>query len=151
MPQGDDSLYHRDSGAILDRSEGVMNGLEQLFRVIESHEFSAAANVASNFKTFIRALRSDSTVEQLGALLRDAPARVKVCDRALALADDTGEEGYEHPWDTALATYLWLLAGQDAALASVAAAKIVAAPRCWWAKKMAEVVLSPGQFPLTGT
>ena len=42
--------------ALLDGSEGSMNRLDDLFKNIESYEFSAVVNLASDFKTFVRIL-----------------------------------------------------------------------------------------------
>jgi hypothetical protein len=124
-----------------------MSKLQELFTAMESHEFSAIVNLASDFKTFVRILASEKPVQDLAEEMREAKVRAAVSERALALVKDQGEEGYEHPWDSALAAYLWLLADKDPELAKVAAATIAQAPRCWWARKLAEKVLSPERFP----
>src|SRR5258707_1298080 len=105
-----------------------MNGLDALFKALESHEFSALLNVASNFKTVARILGSEKTVQELVERMREASVREAVYERLLSLAKDQGAEDYEHPWDSALTTYLWLLANKDRCLATVAATTIAETP-----------------------
>jgi hypothetical protein len=115
---------------------------EDLFRTIESLEFSATLNLASNFATFVNILAQEKPVMHLAEEMQHSEVRLAVRNRVLALANDLGDERYEHPGDSALATYLWLLAGKDPLLAHSTAGTIVELPRCWWARKMAEDVLS---------
>jgi hypothetical protein len=122
-----------------------MNRVESLFKTLESPEFAAIVNLASDWKTFARILGSEKSAQDLAGEMSDASVRGAVCARIFALVADHGEEGFEHPWDSALAAYLWLLAAKDEPLARSAAAKIAEAPRCWWARKAAEGVLSTGE------
>jgi hypothetical protein len=124
-----------------------MSKTDELFGIIESPEFSATLNLASDFATFVGILGSEKAVCDLGDLMRDEAGRLAVCQRTLALAADEGQEGYEHPWDSALAAYLWLLADKDSQLANLAATRIAESPRCWWARKMSEVVRSAEKVP----
>ncbi len=43
-----------------------MSRIEELFGLLESHEFSAIVNLASNFKTFVRILAAQKAVQDLG-------------------------------------------------------------------------------------
>jgi hypothetical protein len=128
-----------------------MSRVESLFKVLESPEFAAVVNLASDWKTFARIPGSEHSVQDLAGEMSDAGVRAAVCERIFALVADHGEEGCEHSWDAALAAYLWLLAAKDAPLARSAAAKIAEAPRCWWAGKAAEAVLSAGEDRGSGT
>jgi hypothetical protein len=132
-----------------------MSRIEDLFKVIESHEFAAIMNLASDLKTFVRALGADASVQALAREMSVAGARAAVHDRILALVKDVGEEGYEHPWDSALAAYLWLLAERDAAQAKASALRISETPQCWWAAKVAEKIIATdkgnGPEPFPGT
>jgi hypothetical protein len=119
-----------------------MSRVASLFKVLESREFAAIVNLASDWKTFARILGSEKAVQDLAGEMSDAGVRAAVGERVLALLTDHGEEGCEYPWDASLAAYLWLLAARDVPLARNAAAKIAEAPRCWWARKAAERVLS---------
>jgi hypothetical protein len=119
-----------------------MSRVEALFSAIESQEFAAVANLASDLKTFVRILRSEKAVGELAAQMGDISVAAAVAQRMAALALDAGDDAQEHPWDSALAAYLWLLAGSDPTRAKAAAGQLAAAPRCWWAAKLAEQVLS---------
>jgi hypothetical protein len=120
-----------------------MNPANSLFAAIESHEFSAAVNLASDFKTFLRILNSEQPVQDLSAQMTDPEVRAAVFQRALALVKDQSPAGIEHPWDSALAVYLSLLQGADPKLAGIAANAVAQTASCWWARKMAERILSP--------
>jgi hypothetical protein len=122
-----------------------VNKLEDFFTALESHEFSAIVNLASDFQTFVDILAAEKPVQDLAVEVRSPEARSAVCERALTLAKDQGDGEHEHPWDSALAVYLWLLADKDASLARKLAATIAEAPRCWWARMMAERILSTEQ------
>ena len=124
-----------------------MNQLDELFKAIESHEFSAIVNLASDVKTFERILSSEIPLRELTQQMRNAEVRTAAYQRALALVADRGEEGHEHRWDSALAAYLWLLADTDVSLARLVATRVAAAPGCWWARKMAAKVLAPDPAP----
>jgi hypothetical protein len=119
-----------------------MSQVDELFRTIESHDFSAIVNLASDFRTFLRILAAEKPVQDLAQQMRDPGGCEAVSQRILALAKDQGEEGLEHPWDSALAAYLWILANHGTQRAKVVAATISETPRCWWAAKVAAQVLS---------
>lgn len=121
-----------------------MNTLDELFQAVESDRFSALVNLASSYKLFLRALTAQPEVGQLAQAMQTTEAKKAVCDRALILAGFPGEAGREHPGDSALAAYLWLLHRADRGLAVLAAERVAEVPGCWWAKKVAEEVLSSG-------
>jgi len=124
-----------------------MNKLEPLLAAVESQDFSALVNLASDLKTVVRILAAQPPVQALAEEMSDAKVRAALSERALTLAQHPGEGDLEHRWDAAIAAYLWLLAGKDSEQATLVAAKILAAPRCWWAKKMAEKLLSSEKLP----
>jgi hypothetical protein len=126
-----------------------MSATEALFQSIESKQFSALVNVASNLKTFLRAADSQPEVRQLATAMNLPDVRSAVLDRVLELARREIDSTCENPWDAALAVYLWLLQSTDGALAAAAAKKIQQCPGCWWARTMAERVLGTGT--VTGT
>ncbi len=55
--------------------------VNDLFAAIESQEFSAAVNVASDFKTFLRTLTGERPVQALAAARNDIPTRNAICAR----------------------------------------------------------------------
>lgn len=123
-----------------------MNTLDELFQALESDRFSALVNLASSYKLLLRALAAQPEVGLLGQAMQTAEAKKAVCDRAVALAGAAGEPGREHPGDSALAAYLWVLNRADRPLAAVAAERVAKVPGCWWARKVAEEVLSRAQL-----
>lgn len=118
-----------------------MNAAEAMDR-IEGHVFAAIDNLASDFPTFLRIL---ATQPEMGALAEEMECervRLDVLARVVELAATPAEDGYEHPADSALAAYLWLLSGKDCADAESAVETILKCKSCWWARKMAEYVRS---------
>ena len=106
------------------------NNSEESFGQLESHEFSAIVNLASNFKIFVRILAEQQAVQDLLEQMSNSEVRLAVSERALSLVHDPGQEGYEHPWDCALAAYLWLLAGAESEQAIVLVSNIAKALNC---------------------
>ena len=119
--------------------------LDPLFAVIESRRFAAVVNVASNLKTFLHALASQSQTQQLGAAIARDEAREQVAARIEELVVRSAPDGRESDSDTALATYLWLLCESDRGLARRAARVIVRCPGIWWARRVAEHILAASQ------
>ena len=126
-----------------------MNDLQNIFAEIESHGFSAQVNVASNYKTFCRALGGQPEVQRLAALMKLNENQQLVFQRVLELSARPSDQEFENPWDSALAAYIWLLASTDQALAKMAAAKIIESHGYWWAKKVADEVLKSSSISST--
>jgi len=127
-----------------------MTSLDELFNGIESHRFSALVNVASNLKTFLRALDAQPEIRQLAVAMSSPEVRASVLVRVTELAGKDFDPDYENPWDSALAAYLWLLSRTDAEGAALAAARIGTCFRCWWANKVAERIPSVMAAPTNG-
>jgi hypothetical protein len=73
----------------------------------------------------------------------DAPDELfSVAVQAFTVAKWPVDGGYENPWDTALAAYLWALEEADHSLAVVVAEAVIACPCCWWSRKLAKNVRS---------
>jgi hypothetical protein len=123
---------------------------EELFQRVESERFAALVNVASNLKTFLRALDAQPEVRELGAALATPEVRLAVLGRVTELTGRATDPGYEHPADSALAAYLWLLSRDDAVSAVAAAEKVEGCPGCWWAKKVAGAVRAAAPGSLDG-
>jgi hypothetical protein len=123
-----------------------MNTLDELLQAVESDRFSALVNLASSYKLFVRALSAQPEVGQLAQVMQATEAKKAVADRALTLVGVAAEAGREHPGDSALAAYLWLLNRADRGLAILAAERVAEVPGCWWARKVAEEVLSGGEL-----
>ena len=113
----------------------------EAMHTIESPEFAAYANVASDFRTFVRAVSKHDAPQTLRKALHAPAQRLAVLRRVHALVRQDIDARYENPWDTALTVYLLLMSVQDLALAHLAAGEVMHAPQCWWAMKMARHLL----------
>jgi len=114
-----------------------MMTLEECLERIESREFNARVNVASDLITFLRAVKLEDAVQLLWANLETSMALAKLARRVQDLAENAVDPRYENQWDAAIATYLWLLNLKDPCLASIAAERARTAPQCWWSEKFA--------------
>jgi hypothetical protein len=127
-----------------------MTSTEELFSGIESHRFAALVNVASNLKTFLRALDAQPEARQLSAAIASSEVRSAVLARVIELTGKDFDQGYENPWDSALAADLWLLSRADPEMAAAAAARVRGCSRSWWANKVAEKALPATTPPANG-
>ena len=116
-----------------------MNATEAMER-IEGHAFSALVNLASDFPTFLRILTSQPEVQALAEEMKSDRVTIDVFSRVSEVATSPVEEGYEHPADSALAAYLWLLSTREGDYSTKAAETVLECKQCWWARKMAEHV-----------
>jgi len=116
-----------------------MNATEAMER-IEGHAFSAMVNLASDFPTFLRILTSQPEIGALSDEMKSEQATLDVFARVGELAASPTEEEYEHPADSALAAYLWLLSTRNGDYSARAAKTVLECKQCWWARKMAEHV-----------
>ena len=105
---------------------------------IEQPEFCALVNVASSLKVFLRILTSQDSVKTLLEAMDQSGVPELVLSRILQLTEIQPEEGFEHPADAALATYLWILSEKKPQIAALAAESVLRCERCWWARKLAE-------------
>jgi hypothetical protein len=112
---------------------------------VETLEFSARLNLASNLRLFYLAASREAAVGVLAAGLRHDPDGMGsvLLTRILDLSRVTVDPRYRHPSDAALAVYLWLL-GQSSPLGAVAAEVIAQTPQCWWASRVAAPILEQG-------
>ena len=118
-----------------------MNATEAMER-IEGHAFSALVNLASDFPTFLRILTSQPEVQALAEEMKCERAMLDVLARIGELAAAPVDGEYEHPADSALAAYLWLLSAKHGHYSARAADAVQECKQCWWARKMAEHVRS---------
>jgi hypothetical protein len=116
-----------------------MNANEAMEK-IEGHAFSATVNLASDFPTFLRILTSQPEVQALTAEMNSERVKLDVFARIVELTASPFEEQYEHPADSALAAYLWLLSAKDGDCSARAVETVLECKQCWWARKMAEHV-----------
>jgi hypothetical protein len=113
---------------------------------IESDDFSALANLASNLKTFLRVIAAQPEVRLLSSEMRDPQVTATVLQRVLEWCGTPAEPGYEHPADAAVAVLLWLLGGKDQDYADIGAGRVLGCTQFWWARKVAESITSATRF-----
>lgn len=118
-----------------------MRDLATLFARIESDEFAVNANLASDLRTFLRFVRDQPEVRTLREMLKSVETRIKLLGRVYSLASLEPDDRYENPYDTALATYQWVLALVDYELAYYAASVVRRVAQCWWAREISAHLL----------
>ncbi|MGH7173458.1 MAG: hypothetical protein ACRELG_24515 [Gemmataceae bacterium] len=122
-----------------------MNATEAMER-IEGHAFAALVNLASDLPTFLRILTSQPEVRALADEMKSERVTLDVFTRVVDLAASPAEEEYEHPADSALAAYLWLLSARNGDYSARAAETVLECKPCWWAQKMADHVRSQNKL-----
>lgn len=110
-------------------------------RDIESLEFAARVNIASDLRTFLRVAGNQESVTTVLSELASPQKQQRVFSEALRLSRLQVDLRYENPWDSALAVFVWVLSLRALQLARVAAEAAVQAPQCWWASRIAHDVL----------
>lgn len=114
--------------------------LKDFMNAIESSGFSARINVASNLKTFKRAVASEEAFRLRAQAMQDEEAALEIVARALRLCRLVVDMRYEHPSDSAIAAYLLALTAYPSH-AKIVAIAARTAPNCFWAKQVAESIL----------
>jgi hypothetical protein len=112
----------------------------EISKEIESEEFSINVNLASGFRTFVRAVYTEPVVKTLLADEGDDLA-VIFMQRIDNLFETPFDAQYEHPCDAAIATCLLILWHKDSDIAYDIATNQKRFSNCWWARKMAEHIL----------
>ncbi len=114
-----------------------------MFSRIESTDFAVHAGLASGASTFVEAISQDPAFIQLSEEARQNPyVPDAICQRIQFLTDYKIDYRYENPHDTALATYAWLLYENAPKIAKVAAVLLTEARQVWWARHVANHILS---------
>lgn len=113
----------------------------ELMEEIESYDFNAHVNVASNFANFLQAIRQEKAVREIFASLELRENVNRVFNRMRELSIGQSDLRYENKWDVAIAVYLWLISLKDKELAIMASEIASRAQQCWWAKKMSLSIL----------
>jgi hypothetical protein len=116
--------------------------LKPLLERIESVQFATQVDIASGFRVFQRALEKSEFAQSLARYVQEHPqSKQGVYRRLLELLEMNDQPDYAHPYDPALAGYLYVLNRSDPALADMAARRILQTPQLWWAKRLANHIL----------
>ena len=120
-----------------------MNWQEAL-EEIQSVEFDVNLNVVSGTNAFFRTVSQDPVVlETCREMWKSGEVREEVLGRLYDLVREETDPCFENPNDTPLAVLLWLTNFAAPYHAERAAAWVDLAPRCWYAKKLAQRMLNP--------
>lgn len=114
---------------------------DEALRDIESLDFAARVNIASDLRTFLRVAGDQESVRTVANEIVSEEKQQRLLFEALRLSRMQVDFRYENPWDSALAVFLWLLSSKVPPLARVAAEAVVQARQCWWALRMAHGIL----------
>ena len=116
--------------------------LRTVMTEVEGTDFASRVSVASDAETFIEAVQSEAAVSELRGLLASEGNRSCLFLRLQALVYERSDTRYRNPRDAAIATYVWSLGATDPTMGNLAALTVQAeAIRCWWAVKLARLVL----------
>lgn len=118
----------------------------EAMKKIESHEFAAILNAASDLRTFLRAAQYQEATHILLKELDNPECRKQVLSRIIQLSRQLVDPRYENRWDTALAIYVWLIGLKEPELVKIAALIAMQAPQCWWATKVSYYILQKIQL-----
>ncbi len=116
---------------------------QDALRTIESEDFIVRVNSASDYNIFMKAIRNEDATKELLRGMRSSESECQeVFSRLIELSKKQIDERYEHPWDTTLAVYLWLLSITNIELAKLAASIIKKIEQGWWSHKISNYILS---------
>jgi hypothetical protein len=112
--------------------------LQNILSFIESIEFATGYTPISNLNSLFNTLQTDTHILELISQLQTPEAKAFFYHRLLQLLPANPHPEYAHPLDEAITAYLYALSQVDHDLTQQAAAAVLATPRLWWAKRMAQ-------------
>jgi hypothetical protein len=116
--------------------------LRDLFTEIESTRYSVNYTVISGFRVFQNALDEDATLRKLIEHLKVEPSdQNKVVDRLRSLLRSPHEPDLQHPFDVALAAYLFVLSRTNYTAAYECAKVLAQEANLWWARRVANMLV----------
>src|SRR5262249_28109612 len=120
--------------------------LQELFDRIEADEFWAAVNVASDERAFLRGVELQPEVQQLHKRLSSPATWEEVYRHAIELVKREADPNYANPWATPVTVYLAALDHHTKNLANILAESLRDREGFWWARRVAERILSEQGF-----
>jgi hypothetical protein len=119
------------------------HGLKTLLDQLETHEFAARVNVASDPRTALTIAQADPVTQELLASVQKAPAsQSTLLERIAFLAKQEIDPRFMSPWDTALLALISIVQTVAPFAAGYAARLALRAPNTFWAAKFAMEVLT---------
>jgi len=115
----------------------------ELTTQIESLHFRLIANQAGGLSLFKNIVSNQTSFHALTQLVASREnIAVQLLARIHALSTLETDNRYEHPYDTAMATYLLALQSAGSPIATIAARLLSNIPRLWWSEKIATQLIS---------
>ena len=120
-----------------------MNWQEAL-EEIRSVEFDVSLNVVSGTNSYFRAAAQQPAVQEAyRQMIESGDIREEALGLIYDLAGEPVAPQFENPNDTALAILLWLTNFTIPDVVESVATRVDQTPQCWYAKKLAQRILSP--------
>jgi hypothetical protein len=114
--------------------------LDELLHEVENT--ASDLNIISGFTAFLDVIRHRPDVESLVNALRHSPRNKEVVHgRLTALFEEHGDPGYAHPFDPAIAVYLYVLYQVDQLLAFKVAEQFSRISQLWWSRRLANYII----------
>ena len=119
----------------------------QAVREIESPEFAGRVNIASGLGTLFAIIaREPGPTYLLRSANQDEGIALRLLRRALQRAQEDFDHRYENPWDTAIATFLWVVCRARPELSPFASEVALSLRQSWWTRKFAEYIAAQNTF-----
>ena len=104
---------------------------------IESIEFAARVNIASDLDTFLRAIATEPSVRSLRQRSLTDPSMIDSLFKVMRhLIDSDFDPKYENPMDAALSTYGWIIASGRPDLEGLVGDLVGSLRNSWWANQL---------------
>ena len=110
---------------------------------VESADFAARVNIASDLPTFLRAIAEQPSVAELNRRVCETPSFLSVLFTKMRHLRDVDFDGqYENPKDVAMATYGWILATTNPELMGLVGDVLSSLRNSWWSSRLATLYQS---------
>lgn len=120
----------------------VNEEIKNAAKEIESHSFAVRMNLASNIDSLIDSINAEPSVKLISENINDTENLEYIFRKAINISKLEIDLRYENPFDIALVSYLAILHTTNIVLCKFASRIIlVDVKNCWWAKKLAHLIL----------
>lgn len=119
--------------------------LQDIFREIESVEFSAYLSVVSGLRPFWMAISEQEVVHNLIKALKSYENVKEVVLRIYQLSQEEFDTRFSNPKDKALAVYMWVLSLTSPGVSKMVANTVLDTPQIWWARKVTDKILADSE------
>lgn len=109
-------------------------------KYLETLEFNAKLNIASSLRVAVNVLEQDENVQ---VLIKEADSylQAEIALTLLQCLDAKIELDQEHPHDSSMAAYLYILSKTNLGMAILCAIHVKQGRSCFWSKKFADQLI----------